>query len=357
MPKLKNNLPNKYLINLANKLSEINQFETFPNPCVGAVGIDKNNHIHLAVTGKNGSPHAEFALLKNKKINFINELYTSLEPCCHIGKNPSCSNLIIKKKVKKIFSSSIDLDERVKGKTNRLLKKKNISLKYTKQPSKPSVLHNYCNLNQKPYVVAKIASSNDFYSKHKFKRLFTSTSALKFAHLLRYQYDSILVGKNTINHDNPSLNCRLNGIEKKIAIFIINKNLFFNKKVFLNNNLKGAYVFHSEKNKTKIKKVGKFFKLIYFDLNQPINDLLKIVYRLGYKKLLIEGGANTLSNFLKSKCINELYHVKNKLNFNKNGLLNIKKIIKNNKLPLNQVLNLEQDLILNYKSKYVHWNY
>jgi len=71
MPKLKNNLPNKYLINLANKLSEINQFETFPNPCVGAVGIDQNNHIHLAVTGKHGSPHAEFALLKNKKINFI----------------------------------------------------------------------------------------------------------------------------------------------------------------------------------------------------------------------------------------------------------------------------------------------
>ena len=104
-------------------------------------------------------------------------------------------------------------------------------------------------------------------------------------------------------------------------------------------------------------KVGKFFKLIYFDLNQPINDLLKIIYQLGYKKLLIEGGATTLNYFFKSKCINELYHVKNKLNFNKNGLLSIKKIIKNNKLPLNQVLNLEQDLILNYKSKYVHWNY
>ena len=64
MPKLKNNFPKKYLINLANKLSEINQFETSPNPCVGAVGIDKNNHIHLGVTGKHGSPHAEFALLK-----------------------------------------------------------------------------------------------------------------------------------------------------------------------------------------------------------------------------------------------------------------------------------------------------
>ena len=357
MPKLKNNFPKKYLINLANKLSEINQFETSPNPCVGAVGIDKNNHIHLGVTGKHGSPHAEFALLKNKKINFINELYTSLEPCCHIGKNPSCSNLIIKKQVKKIFSSSIDLDERVKGKTNRLFKKKNISLKYIKQTSKSSFLHNYCNLNQKPYVVAKIATSNDFYSKHKSKRLFTSVSALKFAHLLRYQSDSILVGKNTINHDNPSLNCRLNGIEKKIAIFIINKNLFFNKKIFSNNNLKGAYVFHCETNKTKVKKIGKFFRLIYFEPSQLTNNLLKIIYQLGYKKLLIEGGATTLNYFIKSKCINELYHVKNKLNFNKNGLLNIKKIIKINKLPLNQVLNLEQDLILNYKSKYVHRNY
>ena len=143
----------------------------------------------------------------------------------------------------------------------------------------------------------------------------------------------------------------------KNTYFKSNKFSLINKKIFSNNKLKGAYVFHSEKNKTKIKKVGKFFKLIYFEPSQPTNDLLKIVYQLGYKKLLIEGGATTLSYFIKSKCINELYHVKNKLNFNKNGLLNIKKIIKINKLPLNQVLNLEQDLILNYKSKYVHRNY
>ena len=99
MPKLKNNLDN-YFLNLSNKLSEINQFETFPNPCVGAVLVNKNK-IETSYTGKKGSPHAEYQLLKNKNNLAKSLLYTSLEPCCHKGKNPACVDIIIKKKNKK----------------------------------------------------------------------------------------------------------------------------------------------------------------------------------------------------------------------------------------------------------------
>merc|ERR1711991_326607 len=94
-----NNLDN-YFLNLSNKLSEINQFETFPNPCVGAVLVNKNK-IETSYTGKKGSPHAEYQLLKNKNNLAKSLLYTSLEPCCHKGKNPACVDIIIKKKNKK----------------------------------------------------------------------------------------------------------------------------------------------------------------------------------------------------------------------------------------------------------------
>ena len=65
MPTEKNNL---YFVYLANKLSLINQFLSFPNPSVGAVSVSKNQILSTGITGLNGSPHAEYELLKTLKI-------------------------------------------------------------------------------------------------------------------------------------------------------------------------------------------------------------------------------------------------------------------------------------------------
>ena len=358
MHKLKNNLSEKYLLNLTNKLSEINQFETFPNPSVGAIGLDKNFSMYYGITGKKGSPHAERNLLQNLRPNLISSLFTSLEPCCHQGKNPPCTNLIIKKKVKNVITSSNDLDTRVSKKTQKILKKNKVNFKYVRLFSYPSYLHNFAKLKNRPYVLGKLATSNDYFTKHKSKRLFTSNEALKFAHLLRYQSDSILVGKNTINDDNPGLDCRVNGIEKKIAIFILNKDLYFKNEILKNKKLQGAFVFHTCKNQSLIKKLKKKFRLIYFDF-ENINfhkNLLHKIYNLGFRKLLIEGGKTTIEHFLENKCLDEFYHVNNKINFSTNGKINAKKIINSLKMTLVDTINLEHDLILNYKSQYVYRN-
>lgn len=358
MRKLKSNLSENYLLNLSNKLSEINQFETFPNPSVGAIGLDKNLKMYYGVTGKKGSPHAERNLLQNLKPNLISSLFTSLEPCCHKGKNPPCTNLIIQKKIKNVITSTYDLDSRVFKNTQKILKKNKVNFKCIKKFSYPSYLHNFSKLKCRPYVTGKLATSNDYYTKHKSKRLFTSKEALKFAHLLRYQSDSILVGKNTINDDNPSLDCRVNGIEKKLAIFILNKDLHFKNEVLKNRKLKGAFVFHSCKDQSLIKKLNKTFKLIFFDF-ENINfhkNLLSEIYFLGFRKLLIEGGKTTIEYFLKNKCLDEFYHVSNKINFSINGKINAKKILNSLKMTLVDRINLEHDLILNYKSFYVYRN-
>ena len=112
MPTEKNN---SYFVYLANKLSLINQFTTFPNPSVGAVSVFKKRIISTGITGRNGSPHAEYDAIKKAKNKKIDKIYVSLIPCSHIGKNPSCAKIIIKKKIKKVFYSSDDLDHRVKN--------------------------------------------------------------------------------------------------------------------------------------------------------------------------------------------------------------------------------------------------
>ncbi len=354
MPKLKNNLDN-YFLNLSNKLSEINQFETFPNPCVGAVLVNKNK-IETSYTGKKGSPHAEYQLLKNKNKLAKSLLYTSLEPCCHKGKNPACVDIIIKKNIKKIYTNSKDFDDRVKGKTKKIFNQKKIKIIYKKNSSSSSLFHNISCKRKMPYVVSKIAISKDGFTKHKKKKLFTSINALKFAHLQRYKSDSILIGQKTLNDDNPRLNSRIDGIKKNIKIFIINRRLKINPKILKNLYLKNAYIFHDCKDTNKIKKFNKFFKLININFNNTnvCLSILKKVYQLGYKKILIEGGIYTLKGFLNAKLINELYIVKNKQFFKKHGSLKADKFINSLKIIPDEIISLEDDTILKYKPKYVY---
>ncbi len=358
MLKLKNKDFDIYLTKLANKLSEINRYNTFPNPSVGAVILKKNDEINYSFTGKGGSPHAEFDLLKNNKNKNIKKIFTSLEPCCHHGKNPPCTDLIIKNKINQVITSAKDQDERVKGKTKKILNKRNISIKYLNLPTLSSTFHNFSKKNKIPYVVSKIAISSDGYTKHNSKRLFTGTLAIKFAHLLRYQSDSILIGRKTLIEDNPKLNCRIPGLEKKLAVFIINKNLIFSKKVLKNKFLKKSYVFHSSKDLYKIKKLKKFFNLIYLDFETKNlqNLILNKIYSLGFVKLLIEGGSLTTKSFLEANLINEQYIIKNNKFFKKNGLIKANFFFKFKKKHLSSKITVEDDVILNYKLKNVYRN-
>ena len=78
------------------------------------------------------------------------------------------------------------------------------------------------------------------------------------------------------------------------------------------------------------------------------------MYQLGYKKILIEGGIYTLKSFLNAKLVNELYIVKNKHFFKKNGLLKPRNFINSLKITPKEIISLEDDAILKYKPKYVY---
>ena len=117
---------NTYL-NLAFHLAERNLGQTGLNPSVGSVVVKNNSVISSDVTSINGRPHSEFKAL-NKVTNCKGAtLYTTLEPCTHYGKTPPCVNIIIKKKIKKVFYAFEDPDFRTHRKAKDILKKKGIS--------------------------------------------------------------------------------------------------------------------------------------------------------------------------------------------------------------------------------------
>ena len=119
----------KYYLELAFKIAEKNLGQTKLNPSVGTVIVKNDTVISSGVTSLNGRPHSEFNALNNMKNCSGASLYTTLEPCTHHGKTPPCVNIIIKKKIKKVYYAFEDPDVRTFKKAKKIFNKKNIKSK------------------------------------------------------------------------------------------------------------------------------------------------------------------------------------------------------------------------------------
>ena len=155
-----------YYLDLAYQLAEKNLGKTGLNPSVGAIVVKDKSVISSGTTSYSGRPHAEFNALSKIKNCAGASLYTSLEPCVHYGKTPPCTKIISKKKIKKVFFGSYDPDIRSYKKAKSTLKKKSIDVKKINSKNYKNFYRSYfINKNLKiPFVSAKIALSNDFFS-------------------------------------------------------------------------------------------------------------------------------------------------------------------------------------------------
>ena len=120
----------KKYMSLALTLASAHQGLTGVNPSVGCVIVKNDKIISIGQTGYNGRPHAEYNAIKDSVETLKGStMYVTLEPCNHYGKTPPCTNQIIKKKIREIIFSVEDVDRKVKGKSFKILKSKNIVVK------------------------------------------------------------------------------------------------------------------------------------------------------------------------------------------------------------------------------------
>ena len=157
----------KLAINLASARKGL----TGENPSVGCVIVKNDKIISIGQTGYNGRPHAETNAINNSFQNLSgSKMYLTLEPCNHYGKTPPCTKTIIKSGIKEVIYSLNDIDDRVKGKSFKILTKKKLKLKEASLKNEAKDLYNSYIINRKynlPFVTAKIAVSknNIIYSK------------------------------------------------------------------------------------------------------------------------------------------------------------------------------------------------
>ncbi len=338
----------KFFSNLTFNLAENHLGQTKANPSVGCVIVKNNSVISTGVTSINGRPHAEYNAL-NKKINFKgSQMYISLEPCTHHGLTPPCTNLIKKKKIKKVFYCCDDPDLRTFKKAKTVLKKNKISSQKINITNNNFYKSYFLNKKkQKPLIDAKIAISMDYYTINKNSKWITNTRARKVAHLLRSKYDCIVSTSSSINIDNSLLNCRIEGLDSnKPDLIIIDRYLKLkrNLKILNITHKRKTYIITTSDNKKKLsffkKKKIKVIKIEKLESKKDFDFIFNKIFKIGKKRILIESGLVFLNELIKSRFINDLYvfksHKKLKRYGNNNTKINyIKKLKLNNELKVN----------------------
>ncbi len=188
-----------------------------PNPLVGAVIVKEGSIIGSGYHERYGELHAE----RNALAHCIESpagatMYVTLEPCCHTGKQPPCTEAIIEHGIRKVVIGSRDPNPLVAGKGVQILREHGIEVVEDFLREECDVLNpiffHYIQTKQ-PYVAMKTAMTLD-------GKIATYTGASKWVtgeearlqvQKLRHQYRGIMVGVGTVLADNPSLTCRIDG--------------------------------------------------------------------------------------------------------------------------------------------------
>ena len=293
---------------------------TSPNPMVGAVVVKQGKVVGEGYHSRAGYPHAEVEALRqagNKARSA--DLYVNLEPCCHFGRTPPCTDAIIQAGIKRVFVGMKDPNKQVSGKGLRALKAQGIVIV-------SGILKKECmKLNESfvkvmqtgmPFVIMKTAMSLDgkIATRSGDARWISGELARKHVHKIRNYVDAILVGTETVLKDNPRLTCRLatGSVEHPIRIILDRRNRIpLTANVFKNSRsqpviyVTGSDISPARQKALVARKVeilnGKFGKNGFH-----IKPLLKELAKRDMNSILVEGGAELNASVLKAGVVDRV---------------------------------------------------
>ncbi|MBQ2444738.1 MAG: bifunctional diaminohydroxyphosphoribosylaminopyrimidine deaminase/5-amino-6-(5-phosphoribosylamino)uracil reductase RibD, partial [Clostridia bacterium] len=195
-----------------------------PNPMVGAVIVKDDRIIGEGYHRKCGELHAErnaFASLTESAEGA--EIYVTLEPCCHYGRTPPCTEAIIENKISRVFIGSRDPNPLVSGKGAEILREHGIEvtedfMREECDELNPIFFHYIT--KKIPYTAIKFAITLDgkIASYTGASKWITGEKAREHVHSLRGYYSSILAGIGTVLADDPMLNCRIENSHQPLRI-------------------------------------------------------------------------------------------------------------------------------------------
>ena len=220
-------IPEEKYMRRAIELAKRGSGRVNPNPLVGAVIVKGGQTLGEGWHECYGQLHAERNAIAHAK-EAGNQLegstiYVTLEPCCHYGKTPPCTEAIIENKIARVVVGSDDPNPKVSGKGFQILREHGIEVypHFLKEECDAinDVFFHYIRTGR-PFVAMKYAMTMDgkiaCYTGH--SQWVTGEESRAHVQVLRNHYKGIMVGIGTVLADDPTLNCRLEGGRNPVRI-------------------------------------------------------------------------------------------------------------------------------------------
>ncbi|MFY2557272.1 bifunctional diaminohydroxyphosphoribosylaminopyrimidine deaminase/5-amino-6-(5-phosphoribosylamino)uracil reductase RibD [Corallococcus terminator] len=293
---------------------------TSPNPVVGAVLVKGGRIIARGYHKKAGTAHAEVVALEAAGSRARGaDLYSTLEPCDHYGRTPPCSLAIIEAGVRRVFTGSSDPNPKVSGKGVARMRRAGVKVVTGVLQEEADKLNRPFFKSIRtgiPWVTLKAAATLDgkLATATGDSRWVTGEKAREWVHHLRDSVDVILVGANTVRHDDPKLTTRLPGGKGKDPLRVV---------VDSHLRLSPGYTVFTQKSPARTiiatledpegRKAKRFLAqgVEVWQLRKKgdrvdLKALLRRLGKSGLNHVLVEGGAEMYGSFLREHLADEL---------------------------------------------------
>lgn len=286
---------------------------TSPNPLVGAIILDSSGKlVGEGFHSGAGNAHAEIEALRQAGEKSIDgTIVVTLEPCCHKGLTPPCTEALIKAGLKKVVVGMVDPDPRVSG--NGISRLKDSGLEVIE-----GVLSQECESinrefsfrvrNGRPWGILKWAMSLDgrIGLPNGCSKWITDLPARNLVHQIRSNCDAVIVGGGTVRLDNPLLTSRgISNVEPLRVIFSRSLDLPKDAKLWNTKIARTLIAYGPEGNEAFFSDLQDGPEKLKLNTNDP-SELLSSLAKKGCNKILWECGPKLATSAIKSNCVQEL---------------------------------------------------
>lgn len=301
------------------------------NPMVGAVIVHNGKVIGEGYHRRYGEAHAEVNAVnsvKREDLPLLKEavMYVTLEPCCHHGKTPPCTDLIIRNKIPTVIIAMSDPFAKVAGEGINILREHGVTVEVGMLAEEAAFMNRRFitfHTKSRPYIILKWAETADGFldsdrNSDEPAQWLTGYSAKVLVHRWRAEEDAIMVGANTVSRDNPTLDIREWFGTNPIRVTIDKKGtLPPDSKIF-----------------------NQSAETICYPTDD-IENIIKDLHKRGIQSIIVEGGRQTLQQFIDKGLFDEIRRFTAPVTFKKGGVrapffngttLIASKTIANNKL-------------------------
>lgn len=283
-----------------------------PNPLVGCVIVHEDKIIGEGYHRAFGTPHAEIHALESisdKSLLPDSILYVNLEPCSHYGKTPPCSDMIIQSGIRQVVIANQDPNEKVNGRGINKLKEAGIKVRLGLLENEAKFLNRRFYIFhslKRPYIILKWAQTADGYIDRKREETATGGAVIsgkesrQLVHKWRSEEQSIMVGTNTVQLDNPELTTRLYNGKNPIRI-VIDRKLSLDSQMKVFNDSAATLVLNESKSAQNAS-----LEYIAINFDDFAGDFCSLLYERNIQSVFVEGGSKLLDYFIQNDLWDEV---------------------------------------------------